>query len=348
MKKTINRILILMVTMIPLLVFSQANNRVSLSNYKIALNTKGAVIGKVVSPLGNVKIERDTAKIFTISKNGEIKLKPNISLQANIGSHSYGLTLKINKQIYNVELVKDEFLINKVIAHRGAWKNTQVMQNSIRSFEHAVVLGCEGSEFDVWLSKDNKVVLSHDPIIGGLKVEDSTAEELRTSTMETGDHVPTLEEFLKIAMAQNKTRMVLEIKHSQKGMDRTLALTDSVISIVHGMKAQGYIEYISFSYEALLRIMELDPTACTSYLTGDKSVNEIKAHGLTGIDYDFYVYRNNPTIVEDCEKLGLTTNVWTVNEEKELELYLRKGVDYITTDEPELLLKLINRKSINQ
>jgi len=38
----------------------------------------------------------------------------------------------------------------------------------------------------------------------------------------------------------------------------------------------------------------------------------------------------------------LLTNVWTVNNAEELQQYYLLGVDYITTDEPELLLKIID------
>jgi glycerophosphoryl diester phosphodiesterase len=43
----------------------------------------------------------------------------------------------------------------RVIAHRGAWKNTGVPENSIASLQHAIALGCYGSEFDVHLSADS-------------------------------------------------------------------------------------------------------------------------------------------------------------------------------------------------
>ena len=68
------------------------------------------------------------------------------------------------------------------------------------------------------------------------------------------------------ARAQNSTHPIIEIKDSQKGLERTLQLTDSVVNIVHRMKMQGYVEYISFNYEVLKRIRELDPTARTLYL----------------------------------------------------------------------------------
>jgi glycerophosphoryl diester phosphodiesterase len=38
--------------------------------------------------------------------------------------------------------------------------------------------------------------------------------------------------------------------------------------------------------------------------------------------------------------LGLILNVWTVNEPSQVEWCIRQGFDFITTNEPEYLLKL--------
>jgi glycerophosphoryl diester phosphodiesterase len=50
---------------------------------------------------------------------------------------------------------------------------------------------------------------------------------------------------------------------------------------------------------------------------------------------------SDPNLVHSANSLGLTTNVWTVNTKDEFKTYLDKGVDYITTDEPESLLQVI-------
>ena len=53
----------------------------------------------------------------------------------------------------------------KVIAHRGFWKIPGSSQNSISSLLKADSIGCYGSEFDVWIAKDNKLVVNHDPVM---------------------------------------------------------------------------------------------------------------------------------------------------------------------------------------
>lgn len=229
------------------------------------------------------------------------------------------------------------------MAHRGAWRKKGVLQNSVRSFQNAVELGCQGSEMDVWLTADNKVVLSHDPHVYGLEVENITSLQLFQQTINEKDPVPSLQELLMAVREQNVTHPVIEIKDSQKGLERTLQLTDSVVNIVHRMKMQGYVEYISFNYEVLKRIRELDPTAKTLYLwEGKKQLGDLIKDRISGIDYSYYAYRQDKNLVKNAKGMGLLTNVWTVNDAEELLLYYQQGVDYITTDEPELLLKIIN------
>lgn len=62
---------------------------------------------------------------------------------------------------------------------------------------------------------------------------------------------------------------------------------------------------------------------------------------ISGIDYSYYAYRQDKNLLQKAKEKGLLTNVWTVNNAEELFLYYQLGFDYITTDEPELLLKII-------
>ena len=50
---------------------------------------------------------------------------------------------------------------SQVIAHRGYWKTAGSAQNSITALQKADSIHCYGSEFDVWLTKDNKLVINH-------------------------------------------------------------------------------------------------------------------------------------------------------------------------------------------
>lgn len=315
-----------------------------LDNYLIPFDKPGIMIGHICPVPSNIRLLCDTSSLFRVdAKEKSISLKKNKALSKGRAAYRYGITLLIDGRQYEFELLKDGFSKNRVVAHRGAWKQKGVLQNSIRSFQNAVELGCQGSELDVWLTADNKVVLSHDPQLYGMEVENTSSLQLFQQTIHEKDPIPSLQELLLAARMQNSTHPIIEIKDSQKGLECTLQLTDSVVSIVHRMKMQGDVEYISFNYEVLKRIRELDPTARTLYLwEGKKELKDLVDDRISGIDYSYYAYRQDKNLTQKAKEAGLLTNVWTVNNSEELQQYYFLGVDYITTDEPELLLKIIN------
>ena len=67
---------------------------------------------------------------------------------------------------------------NGVIAHRGAWKQKDLPENSIAALKEAISLGCEGSEFDVRMTQDGVLVVHHDPEYYGLRIGKSKAMEV--------------------------------------------------------------------------------------------------------------------------------------------------------------------------
>lgn len=229
---------------------------------------------------------------------------------------------------------------NKVIAHRGAWKHTGATENSIGALEHAIKLGCYGSEFDVHMSADSVLYVLHDHAIKGTHIEKTTSADLSQIKLENGESLPTLEAYLKAGAKQNKTRLILEIKTSSMGKERSLALASKCVEMVRKLNVEAITDYIAFDFDVCLKVKQLAPKAHVEYLNGDKTPEEIAAAGLDGIDYHFSVFKRKEEYISEMRQKKLTTNVWTVNDEAMLKWFLEKDVDFITTNEPELLLSL--------
>ena len=229
---------------------------------------------------------------------------------------------------------------NKVIAHRGAWKNTGATENSIAALEHAIKLGCYGSEFDVHMSADSVLFVNHDHTIQGTDIEKSTAAELSRIKLGNGETLPTLEAYLKTGSKQKNTRLILEIKTSSISKERSLALATKCVEMVKSLKVENITDYIAFDFDVCLKVKELAPKAHVEYLNGDKTPAEIVTARLSGIDYNLRVLKKNENWIKEIKDQKLTTNVWTVNDESDMKWFLEKGVDYITTNEPELLLQI--------
>lgn len=230
---------------------------------------------------------------------------------------------------------------NMVIAHRGAWKAQGHPQNSIASLKEAVKLGCEGSEFDVWMTSDGVLVVNHDADFEGMEIETTSYKQLLTKNHENGEKLATVEEYLKAGKKQKRTKLIFEIKPSKISVERSKEVAEKSVLAVKKMKAQKWVDYITFSYEGGLKAIEMDPDANVAYLNGDKTPAQLKEAGFFGFDYNINLLKKNPQWIKEAQDLGLTVNAWTVNSAEDLIWFLDQNPDFITTDEPELLFRII-------
>lgn len=244
--------------------------------------------------------------------------------------------------VSTTSFAQKSFHQNKVIAHRGAWKANGLPQNSIASLKQAVELGCEGSEFDVWMTADGVLVVNHDADFEGIEIETSTYQELLTKKHTNGEKLSTVEEYLKAGKKQKGTKLIFEIKPSKISVERSIEVAEKSVLAVKKMKAEKWVDYITFSYEGGLKAIEMARDANVAYLTGDKTPAELKEAGFFGFDYNINLLKQNPHWIKEAKELGLTVNAWTVNKEEDLKWLLEQEPDFITTDEPELLFQLLN------
>lgn len=316
---------------------------VYLTNYTISKETNSIGYVKLrAGEIKSVKVGGEHEAAFKISKDFKLSVQPG-KIKPGTALFDVVLTVKTaSGQLTNTfRIVKDDFIHNKVIAHRGAWKNTGATENSIAALNHAVALGCEGSEFDVHMSADSLPVINHDVSIQGVSIAKTNSSELLTMKLANGEALPTLENYITAGMVQNKTKLILEIKPSELGKESSIALTRKIVALVEKLHGQAWIDYISFDYDVCKEVMRLAPYAKVAYLRGDKTPTELAADNFFGLDYHFSILQKNADWVTDAKSKKLTINVWTVNDKPVMEELLKANVDFITTNEPELLLSMV-------
>lgn len=232
----------------------------------------------------------------------------------------------------------------KVVAHRGYWEAPGSAQNSIRSLVKADSIGCYASEFDVWMTIDSVLVINHDPTINGVRIEDAPAAEVLAQKLANGENVPTLDEYLKTAAGLN-TRIVCELKtHTSRSTER--ACVKKILEMVKKYGLEDKVDYIVFSKDAFAEFIKKAPKGTgIQYLNGDYLPAQVKFLKGTGIDYSIKKMKKHPEWVKQCHDMGLTVNVWTVNEPEDIQWCIDQGVDYITTNFPELCQKMIAESS---
>ena len=230
----------------------------------------------------------------------------------------------------------------KVIAHRGYWTAPESAQNSLASFTKADAVGVYGSEIDVWLTADNKLIVNHDRKYKGtdIDMEKSTAKEITAIVLPNGENIPTFDAYLKLVASKPDTRLILEMK-SLSDYNREDLAAEKIVRELKKYKVLERTDIIAFSINACLAFKKLLPDTRIYYLNGDLPPKSIKKLGLAGIDYSMGVLRKHPQWVKEAHELGLEVNVWTVDSEEDMKYFIGLGVDYITTDYPERLQALL-------
>lgn len=229
----------------------------------------------------------------------------------------------------------------KIIAHRGYWDCEGSAQNSIAALNKAHEVGVYGSEFDVSITADGVLVVNHDDSYQGHVIETSTYDELKNLKLKNGENLPTLKAYLQQGKANPGTQLILEIKPHKRVVNEDKAVKE-ILKMVKKFKLEKQVEYISFSMNICKELIRRAPKAKVAYLGGEVSPQDLKTLGFTGLDYHHNVFKKNPTWINDAKAAGLTVNVWTVDDPALMKSLISQGVDYITTNQPVTLKKLLN------
>ena len=232
----------------------------------------------------------------------------------------------------------NEWLYAKHVAHRGL-HNEKFSENTVGAFENAIKHGYN-IELDVQPTKDKKLVVYHDNDIQGKNIQTSNYEELKDLRLNNGETLPTLESYLKRA-CDLEVRLVFELK-SHATPERNREAARASVEMIKRMGLEKRTDYISFNLDACKEFIRLCPDASVAYLNGELDPDALKEMGFTGLDYHYNVLREHPEWVEKCKALGLTTNVWTVNEPELIQEMADMGIDFITTDIPEEAREIVN------
>ena len=219
------------------------------------------------------------------------------------------------------------------IGHRGA--RAYEPENTLRSFRKALEIGVDAIEFDVRKTRDDHIVVIHDADVkrttnGKGLVADLKLEEIKKLSTKKGEKIPTLEEALEFI--DGKVKILIELK--EQGYE------ENVLSTVHSKKLEKNVIISSFLEPALKKTRELNKTIETGLIYA-KHPNPIKAALELKANYLISLYRFTHTAnVEKAHENGLKVIVWTINTLEEAAEYVKKGVDGIATDKPDIFNSL--------
>lgn len=238
-----------------------------------------------------------------------------------------------------------------IVAHRGYWAKEGTAQNSRAALRNAIALKAYGAETDIWLTKDNVLVINHDPSIGGVSIQDANYADVKDKTLSNGETLPTFADYLDILKGSDYCKLVVEIKtHSTEA--RTIEAAMAAVEAVKAAGLEDMAEYIAFDYATCKALAAAYPEIMVQFLCDRTSEVRTPAQlnndGKISIDYNMDMLTSNPTFIDAAHKLGLVVNVWTIRSNEEIGEWITKGVDFITTDIPDLGMKYMEYYDINK
>ena len=231
-----------------------------------------------------------------------------------------------------------------VVAHMGFHRSETGQQtpNSLASLKAAQENLFWGSECDVNLTSDDVIVVCHGPKWKEVDIRNSSyADTVRFLTLNDGETIPTLDQYLD-QLSQTRTVLVLELK-VQLDEERENIMTDKAIEALkaHGLFDPRRVIFISFSHHISKKIAKEHPEFTNQYLGGDIAPADLHKDGINGIDYSYPVLHEHPEWIKEAQGLGMSVNVWTIDDEDKIMEMIGLGVDQITTNEPLLTRSLL-------
>ena len=243
----------------------------------------------------------------------------------------------------------DRAVAVEIVAHRGA--SHDAPENTLSAVNLAWKQNADAVEIDVYLTRDNQIVVYHDKTtkrIGGrdTPIENQTLAELRT--LDVGgwkgrqwknERIPTLEDVL--ATIPPGKRLFIEIKD---GPELVPALA---LALKLARKQARQTAVISFSYEVVQSVKQQLPHIEVYWIVKFKQskvtrkwtpkigevVAKTKRAGLDGVDLNNCPAVNRASVAA-VRAAGLGFYVWTVNDPGDARRLQALGIDGITTDRP--------------
>jgi glycerophosphoryl diester phosphodiesterase len=244
-----------------------------------------------------------------------------------------------------------------VHGHRGA--RAVRPENTIPAFEYAIEVGADALEMDVAVTKDNILVISHDPHINpeicqgphpGTAIRQLTLAELREYDCGSlknprfpkqqpvpGARIPTLDEVLGLS-AENNVQFNIEIKSFPDHPELTpppdiFAMMVFDVIRKHKLESRSIVQ--SFDFRTLL---ELPGIRIAALWEGPARpfADIAREASASIIAPEFRLV--TPEQVNAAHAAKLEVIPWTVNTPEDWRMLIDAGVDAIITDDPAALI----------
>ncbi|MBI5382393.1 MAG: glycerophosphodiester phosphodiesterase [Opitutae bacterium] len=234
-----------------------------------------------------------------------------------------------------------------LVAHRGA--SFEAPENTLAAANLAWQNNADVVELDIHLTKDGKLVVTHDANLKRVTgrdaaIVDLTFDEIRQldagswkNPKYAGEKIPSLDEL--IATLPAGKRLFVEIKTGPESVPELAA------TLARTKMTEKQISLISFNYETLVAARKALPAYTTIYVSSykkpkdpskappslDKLIEDCRKAGLHGLDLQ-HTWPLDAAAVKKIRDAGLQLHVWTIDTPEIARRWIALGADSITTN----------------
>lgn len=228
--------------------------------------------------------------------------------------------------------------------HRG--HKSDVRENTIANFEQIKDLGISYIEIDVQLTKDEQAVIYHDfdlslkTSLQGM-VRDYTLQQIRQSF-----EICTLEEAVDWCK-ENTVGLALEIKMQPYTMweDREI-LAERIAKTIARYEFYSNCFVFGADYGLLSMIKKMNPVINIGLIVPFIPSDPVKLmKEMEAVVYLNYVEQLSPSLVKELHEAGYLVDGSVINTKERLIIAQQLGVDLIESDNPELILELLEAEN---
>ena len=223
-------------------------------------------------------------------------------------------------------------------AHRGG--ASEVPENTVPAFAHAVGLGYRYVETDVHLTADGVLLAVHDDVLDRVTdhagvVAELPWAEVREARVDGTEPIPLLEDLLA---TWPELRVNIDPKHD--------AAVDPLVEVLRRTGAVDRVCVGSFADDRIAST-SLGPVGSLQLglaATGDTSIGPLPSPcaQLPPSYGDTVVV--TAELVAEAHRRGMQVHVWTIDDPAEMAALLDLGVDGIMTDRPAVLREVLEAR----
>jgi len=213
----------------------------------------------------------------------------------------------------------------KIIAHRGA--SYFEPENTLKAYKRAIEMGADFVELDVRMSKDNELIIMHDPDIsrttnGKGLVNDFTLDELKEFDAGKGERIPTLKGV--IDFVKNKVGLVIEIK--EPGTEK------AILEKIEENDIENII-LTSFFHKSIKNVFKpnLKTNLGIIFTCEPVNVHKLAADANASVIFPSYRYITKD-LVKKAKNHGLNIYPWAIDDEEIFKKFASMGVDGVVTN----------------